>query len=336
MTNYVEVTEATGFTKIMDEAKSNGTTVVINFEASWHEPCKQMKPVFTELAKDTSVIKFLTVDAEQLADVAGQFPVQSVPTFVVTKGGKIVDTLEGASAPLLVAMVQKHAKAAQAKAKAVGAARAAAPKPEEINARLKKLVSAAPVMLFMKGDPEAPKCGFSKTLVAILKEEDVKFGYFDILTDDKVRQGLKAFSNWKTYPQLYVKGELLGGLDIVKEMKEDGELSDIWPKPPSQDDLNTRLKALVSQKPVMLFMKGDPDEPKCGFSRKTVELLREAGCKDFGHFDILSDNDVRQGLKAFSNWPTFPQVYVGGELQGGLDILLEMKENGELAEALGV
>jgi Grx4 family monothiol glutaredoxin len=86
---------------------------------------------------------------------------------------------------------------------------------EELNARLNQLVKAAPVMLFMKGTPSAPQCGFSRKTVAILRENGVKYGFFNILADDEVRQGLKEFSDWPTFPQVYVEGELIGGLDIV-------------------------------------------------------------------------------------------------------------------------
>ncbi|KAL1997668.1 hypothetical protein VTN02DRAFT_1146 [Thermoascus thermophilus] len=72
-------------------------------------------------------------------------------------------------------------------------------------------------MLFMKGTPSAPQCGFSRQLVAILREHGVKYGFFNILADEDVRQGLKEFADWPTFPQLWVKGELVGGLDIVKE-----------------------------------------------------------------------------------------------------------------------
>jgi Grx4 family monothiol glutaredoxin len=72
-------------------------------------------------------------------------------------------------------------------------------------------------MLFMKGTPSAPQCGFSRQTVSLLREKGVKYGFFNILADDEVRQGLKAFSDWPTFPQLYVEGELVGGLDIVKE-----------------------------------------------------------------------------------------------------------------------
>lgn len=83
------------------------------------------------------------------------------------------------------------------------------------------------------------------------------------------------------------------------------------------------LKALVHSAKLLLFMKGTPQDPKCGFSRKVVQLLRENDIP-FSSFDILSDEQVRQGLKKLSNWPTYPQIYVNGQLIGGLDILNEM------------
>lgn len=86
---------------------------------------------------------------------------------------------------------------------------------EELHARLKSLVSAAPVMLFMKGTPSVPQCGFSKQVVGLLRERGVRYGFFNILADDEVRQGLKEYAQWPTFPQLWVGGELVGGLDIV-------------------------------------------------------------------------------------------------------------------------
>lgn len=76
----------------------------------------------------------------------------------------------------------------------------------------------------MKGDRSAPRCGFSKQLIQIMNDNKVQYETFDILTDETVRQGLKTYSDWPTYPQVYVKGELQGGLDIIKEMVSSGEL----------------------------------------------------------------------------------------------------------------
>jgi len=91
---------------------------------------------------------------------------------------------------------------------------------EDLQKRLTDLVKAAPVMLFMKGTPSSPQCGFSRQLVALLRENGVRYGFFNILADDEVRQGLKEFADWPTFPQLWVSGELVGGLDIVKEEME--------------------------------------------------------------------------------------------------------------------
>ena len=83
------------------------------------------------------------------------------------------------------------------------------------------------VVLFMKGNPDAPRCGFSRRIVALLRDQNVTFSHFDILTDESVRQGLKTLNNWPTFPQLIVNGEFVGGLDIVQEMVENGELKEI-------------------------------------------------------------------------------------------------------------
>lgn len=79
----------------------------------------------------------------------------------------------------------------------------------------------------MKGSPESPQCGFSQRIVAILKKYDgLEYSHFDILSDNEIREGVKKHSNWPTYPQLYVNGDLIGGIDIVQEMDEEGDLED--------------------------------------------------------------------------------------------------------------
>ena len=84
------------------------------------------------------------------------------------------------------------------------------------------------VVLFMKGSPMFPQCGFSAAVVQILSQLEVKFKGVDVLANDELRQGIKEFSNWPTVPQLYVKGEFVGGCDIVREMAESGELEDLF------------------------------------------------------------------------------------------------------------
>jgi monothiol glutaredoxin len=94
--------------------------------------------------------------------------------------------------------------------------------------RIQQEISETPVVLFMKGSPVFPQCGFSAAVVQILSQLGVKFKGIDVLSDPEVRQGIKEFSNWPTIPQLYVKGEFIGGCDIVREMYETGELKDVF------------------------------------------------------------------------------------------------------------
>lgn len=99
------------------------------------------------------------------------------------------------------------------------------------------------------------------------------------------------------------------------------------------DQTQDRIAALVAEADVMLFMKGSPLFPQCGFSSRAIAILQHLGA-EFESVDVLQDQEVRQGIKAFSDWPTIPQLYVKGEFIGGSDIMMEMYESGELKELL--
>lgn len=199
-------------------------------------------------------IKFVALDAEELPEIAEQYDVSAVPFIVLQRGAQVLETVSGSDAAKVRAAVEKYAGAGSGDAKTSlppaqtvskppqtngavtnGANNLAAYAPnasdpntapehsssdaetskEELNKRLGELVKAAPVMLFMKGTPSAPQCGFSRQTVALLREKGIRYGFFNILADDEVRQGLKEYSDWPTFPQLYAEGELVGGLDIV-------------------------------------------------------------------------------------------------------------------------
>jgi monothiol glutaredoxin len=98
-------------------------------------------------------------------------------------------------------------------------------------------------------------------------------------------------------------------------------------------DTNARIDEIVKSKPIVLFMKGTTLFPQCGFSSRAVAILDRLGA-EFETVDVLADQDIRQGIKAYSEWPTIPQLYVKGEFVGGSDIMMEMFESGELAELI--
>ena len=98
-------------------------------------------------------------------------------------------------------------------------------------------------------------------------------------------------------------------------------------------EIQERIRKVIEENSVMLFMKGSPDFPQCGFSGRVVQILEACGA-EFSSADVLMDPELREGIKAYSNWPTIPQLYIQGELIGGSDIVMEMHENGELKKKL--
>lgn len=204
--------------------------------------------------------------------------------------------------------------------------------------RVQTLLNSSTVIVFMKGTPEDPACGFSERMVETLKKHNIAFKTFDVLSDSTIREGVKKYSDFPTFPQLYIRGTLIGGVDILKQLQEENpgkSLAELL-NAPTTEPIEKRLHRLINQTPAVLFMKGIATQPRCGFSARAVDTLRDAGLDTsatstvFSSFDILEDSEVREGLKKYSNWPTFPQFYIEGKLIGGLDILKELQEEGEL------
>jgi monothiol glutaredoxin len=99
-------------------------------------------------------------------------------------------------------------------------------------------------------------------------------------------------------------------------------------------DIKDKIRQQVTANPVVLYMKGTPQVPQCGFSALAVQVLNACGVQDFYTVNVLAEADVRQGIKEYSNWPTVPQLYVNGEFVGGSDIMREMYQSGELQKLL--
>ncbi|KAL7454139.1 hypothetical protein ACHAWC_005777 [Mediolabrus comicus] len=384
---------------INNDAEANKAEAAINqkqksvlfFWAEWHVPSASgpFHTVIQTLAtqqRDDNAIQFYRVLAEETPSLSQQYNVTSVPTFIFRNvDGTIVERIDGGED--VARVTQAYSRLVNASTSSVTPAvtstttaaqqssnqAAAAASTEEtsattkLNNRLQSLITSSPIMLFLKGTPNQPKCGFSRQAVEMLTSSNLTFGYFNILEDNDVRQGLKVYSDWPTYPQLYVRGELVGGLDIMKELMDDeedggglveqldlsdfvigsGTINDSSLGPTTNNatteattdadaattSLNDKLKQLITRHRIMLFMKGIPSSPKCGFSRQIVEIL-DSYQVSYDAFNILEDEDVRQGLKVYSDWPTYPQLYVEGDLVGGLDIVREMEESGDLKDLL--
>ena len=150
--------------------------------------------------------------AEDIPEISKQMNVTSVPTCLMFCKSKELCRVEGTDVSQITTKVKQLAFKVGSNISSLSGTTGSA----NIEDRLKALTNKCSVMVFMKGNPEAPRCGFSRTLVSILNEINVKYETFDILSDEEVRQSLKTYSNWPTYPQVYVGGNLIGGLDIIK------------------------------------------------------------------------------------------------------------------------
>ncbi|PWN22029.1 glutaredoxin [Microstroma glucosiphilum] len=257
-TNLVTIESPEQFTSVMS-ADLNRVSL-LNFWAPWAEPCEQMNGVVKELAAKYPKILCLNIEAESQPDVSESFDVDSVPTFVLLRGHTLLSRVTGANASALASAVASHAagpsssSAGNGPSSSTSSAPRAAPSTypgavegsidahslhqppeseteEELFERCKQIMKSNKVMLFMKGNPDQPKCGFSQKTVALLKQEGVGFGTFDILQDEAVRQGMKKLNDWPTFPQIFVQGELIGGLDILKEQIETGEFKELLQGP---------------------------------------------------------------------------------------------------------
>ncbi|KAJ2692926.1 glutaredoxin [Coemansia sp. RSA 1285] len=220
---------------LRDALENKSQEVVIYFWAPWAEQCKQVESVVDDLANKYSKTQFFKVEAEEFEDISEAYEISAVPTVIIAKKAKIIGRVDGVNVAEIVKQVAASCGATNGLSEhAATAAAAADASPEalkqDLNTRLKGLIERAPVMVFIKGTAAQPRCGFSKKIIGMLNEQNIKYGYFDILTDEQVRQGLKTYSDWPTFPQLYVNSELVGGVDIVAEMIESGDLIQMIPE----------------------------------------------------------------------------------------------------------
>ena len=244
LSNVVAITSPDMFTSLMQQDLNRVT--LLNFWAPWAQPCEPMMAAVRDLAAKYPHVLFMNVEAEEQPDVSESFDVEAVPTVVLLRGHTLLSKLTGGQPQAVEQVLAAHAKVPGASALSGGAVGggehaqgvdADLGKPhalpmhidvsqesaEETERRCRELMSRSRVMLFMKGQPDMPRCGFSQKTIALLRDQNVEFDYYDILSDEPVRQTLKVLNDWPTFPQIIVRGELIGGLDILMEMVASGE-----------------------------------------------------------------------------------------------------------------
>ncbi|KAJ6584557.1 thioredoxin-like protein [Mycena capillaripes] len=321
--NLVTVSDAPHFQSLLSADLTRVS--LINFWAPWAAPCTQMNAVVAELAKKHPSILALNVEAEERADIAESFDIEAVPSFVILRGHTLLARIAGADAPALTKAIathtatpvptyapKSHTDAAPPAAQNGDYAALENETPEELDARLRRLMTQSKVVLFMKGTPDEPRCGFSRKLSTLLKEQGVQFSSFDILRDEDVRQGA-CLPCLPFFPPSFLV--LLCCLYFL--------IPDVHYYSPLL-------------RPCFVHLSGrNPTPDSC------ILLLPATFITPLHLVFFLSPllpsliPQIFTGLKKLNDWPTFPQLIVNGELVGGLDIVQEMVETGELKEVVG-
>lgn len=202
---------------------SSGLGFVAHFSAGWCEPCKAVSELLGKEAKlyGDSIV-FVEVDGEAHSDICEMEGVESVPYIAfwrTVSSGELqerVADVAGAKTDVIIQNLRSlYGEVSAASQRAAY---------DSLDGYLKYLTNRPGVVLFITGTPSRPRCGFTGRLCEMMYELNVNFVYYDVMASDEVCEGLKRYANWPTYPQVYVDGELVGGLDVCKQLLEEGEL----------------------------------------------------------------------------------------------------------------
>lgn len=196
---------------------SADTLVAIIFDADFTNQKDIVDAAVEHIEKEIANPNFVlaTCDAEQYHEIASKFEIISLPCVALLRAGKAVKKSTDFEPTRLTKYIQQEIKPASSDEENTK---------DRLTLYIESLIKSANIMIFMKGKPSQPRCGFSKQLVELMAKNEITFESFDILENEEVRQALKEYSNWPTYPQVYANGEFVGGLDILKQLDESGEL----------------------------------------------------------------------------------------------------------------
>lgn len=218
-----KIADVASFRSLMDTPSSSSSAgVVVHIGASWCEPCKELNDYIESAAipkyKDCGIV-FAYVDADTLPEICESEEVETVPFvafYRATSGGKMERVADVAGAKIHVIELNMRSL--------FGQGNDDRSKFATLDDYIRSLIKRDKVVAFITGTPSRPRCGFTRRIVELLEKHQAPYSFVDIMADDELCQRLKVFSNWPTFPQIYVEGELLGGCDICLQMEEEGEL----------------------------------------------------------------------------------------------------------------
>jgi Grx4 family monothiol glutaredoxin len=201
--------------------------------------------------------------------------------------------------------------------------------------KITKILNSYPVVVFIKGTPHDPFCKFSRSFIEILKGTGIRYKSFDIFRDESLRNYLRLYSGWKTYPQMYINSKILGGVDILKDLVEKGEFLSRVPVECKKEGCITFIENYLKENPLVVFGKGSGENIKCKSSAEAYEILKKNNF-NYKVFDVLKDEMLREVLKEQYGYKYYPQVFVNGKFLGGIKFLREIEKNNKILEHVRV
>ena len=181
---------------------------------------------------------------------------------------------------------------------------------KEMFEKIKAILESYPVICFIKGTPQDPFCKFSRKFIELLNSTQIRYKAINIFQDEKIRCYLRLYSNWKTYPQLYINGKIIGGVDVLTELLEKGKFMEMVPKEVTIETLSNSIKEIISKNKIAIA---------CDKENEVLTVLKEKK-KEFGFIDIGSDSRIDWLLKKSFGVKSIPALFIDGKYTEG-DIL---------------
>lgn len=295
--------------------------------ANWYEPCTVLKDtVVSEMIKVYKNLAFCWIDWDKLADLMEKYEVEIAPTVLIFHPLKQdVDKYINPSPDTLNKEIAKHNEYYKSIMNA---------EKERVFQDIDVIISSYPLVVFIKGTPAEPKWKFTRRLLAHLNNFELTFKSFNILEDERIRQWLKIYSNWPTYPQVYINKEFIGGIDVIDQLVEEKEFIEMVPKECKKLPPIDTFEEMLSSFDLVVLIDGTPESPSTDSSKALVESLSSNEIKYVSvNYSLLTD-DVKTHINTKYNVTEVPYIFIKREGFGNHETLLKCINDGNLETSI--
>ena len=284
--------------------------IILLMWASWDSHSQNLLSMLQEMPSVYKNVQVAYVDCDEAEDLVDELNVDTVQTVVVLhpigSEARSTEKIEGIRAETLTELVEKENKAYDGwyeleKKKAF----------RDIEAH----IATYPFFIFIKGSKEEPKCKFTRRLVEMLRKPGYDYRTFNILADQRIRQWLKVYSNWPTFPQMYIDQKFVGGIDVVTELVEGDEFDEMVPESCKPLPPKEKLAKMLKQSKLVLLLNGTVENPKDDASKALIEKINTLNC-EYSIVDVTSDPEFVTHL---AKGQQVPYVYMDGVPACGID-----------------